>query len=208
MRNIREAFIQHLKVLVNENNINSATYVQEDHEKGRTQLRSASFRIDNPLETKEIEAIPAREIPCVSSVEDGELYFQFLMHRDRENYDYTYGERIVEQLEYCIEKLSTYTNNAQIIVIDKKDHNLEHRPCLQLIDFKRLPENKLDMHVYFRSWDIFAMPMNLIGLSYLFEYVAENTEIKVNHLYCYSSGLNIRAEMMKIGKKIATYLQI
>lgn len=79
---------------------------------------------------------------------------------------------------------------------------------MQLIDFKRLPDKKLDMHLYFRSWDLFALPYNLIGLSYFFDDIGIKAGLDVSTLYVYSSGLNVRNEMIELCEKCGKYLQI
>lgn len=200
--NIREAFIMQARRIVSDG------YTQETHSKRRRQLSNTAFSVLSPLQTRDIEGIPGRKIPEICDKYTALEYFQSLFNTDKGSYDYCYGERIVPQVSSIVEKLSKYTNNAQIIVIKPDDHELNHRPCLQLIDFKRLPGNLLDMTVYFRSWDIFAMPCNLIGLSYLFELVAYDAELHVNHLHCYSSGLNCRHEMYPMLQEVVKYLQL
>lgn len=205
MKNIREAFLSQVKRLCT----NGEYYEQDGHPKLRRQLPWTTFKVINPLETKSIEGIPSRDIPIICSVEYGEEYFQELMHKERHPYyDYTYGNRIMDQDLIVIDKLSFgYTNNAQILITSPDDHKLKDKPCLQLLDFKVIPGKKLDMHLYFRSWDIFALPYNLIGLSYYFEYIAESSDYDVNHMYCVSSGLNCRDEMVGLLEQVNKYMQ-
>lgn len=205
MKNIRETFLTLAAKLCTKGDY----YEQEGHPKWRRQLPWTTFKIENPLETKSIEGIPTRDIPMICSVDYGEEYFQELMDSDfNHKYSYTYGNRIDNQAVIVIEKLKKgYTNNAQCVIASPYDHSLKDRPCLQVIDFKLLPERKLDMHLYFRSWDIFALPYNLIGLSYFFEYIAEESDYKVNHMYCVSSGLNCRDEMVRLLEQINKYMQ-
>ena len=184
------------------------SYEQLTHEKKRIQIPVASFTIFNPLEIREIEGIPSRNIPSICTEQQGIDYFETLLSTDKGKYDYTYGERIVPQIEIIVDKLSNYTNNAQIIVVKQDDYSLKNRPCLQWIDFKRLPGNRLDMSVVFRSWDIFAMPYNLIGLAYLFEYIASNTYLTINNMHCFSPGLNCRGDMLGMLKKVVKYMQL
>jgi len=200
MKNIREAFIMMCR------EIKEKGYVQEGHIKGRTQLASVSFTVENPLETREIEGISARDIPIICSKDYGEDYFIELMNNYAGCYEYTYGQRMANQIDYAVDRLSRYTNNAQLVIASPQDYKLQHKPCLQTVDFKRLPHNKLDMHLYFRSWDIFALPYNLIGFALFLEYMADRVKCDVNHMYCYSSGLNCRSEMMNILDKVVRYM--
>lgn len=93
-------------------------------------------------------------------------------------------------------------------------------PCLRLIDFKIIPNDvtygldigckikdaiyneddgiyhktqlNLTMHIYFRSWDLWAgLPTNLGGLQLLKEYVADECGLIDGKMYCYSSGLHL-----------------
>lgn len=203
MKNIREAFLMMVERLCTD------YYVQYGHPKQRRQLPYACMHILNPLETKSIEGIPSRDIPVICSDDYGIEYFKQLMDLNyNPKYSYTYGHRIGVQERIVIRKLKTdYTNNAQCVIASPNDHNLDDRPCLQVIDFKVLSYNKIDMHLYFRSWDIFALPYNLIGLSYFFEYVAEESNCDLNHIYAYSSGLNCRGEMIDLLEKINKYMQ-
>lgn len=202
MKNIRNAWI------VQARNILRFGYNQETHPKLRRQLNHVSFAITGPLETRSIEGIPNRDIPPICTEQQGIDYFLDLMSEDKGTYDYCYGERIVPQLQNVCNRLQHYTNNAQVIIIKPEDHKLSHRPCLQLIDFKRLPNNTLDMAIYFRSWDIFAMPYNLIGLTYLFEHVASETQLNINRLHVFSTGLNCRREMLPLLSKVSMYMQL
>ena len=202
MKNIREAFIKSSKELL------SNGYNQDGHPKGRVQLSSVAFTVEDPLETKEIEGVQARGIPTICSQEYGEQYFLELMSPFAGCYEYTYGQRMARQVDYVVSLLTTYSNNAQLAIASPEDYKLQHKPCLQTVDFKRLPHNKLDMTLYFRSWDIFALPYNLIGFALFFEYMASRTKCDVNHMHCYSSGLNCRAEMKEMLEKIVRYLHV
>jgi thymidylate synthase len=198
-------------------------YTQYAHPKKRRQLFFFLGSLSHPLETKQIEGIPSKNIPPIFTQEQGEQYFLELMSPDKGNYTYTYGERINKkvglksQLEIIIDKLKTgYTNNAQIHIAEAGDYidcytDKLDKPCLQLIDFKIIPDqphiNRLDIHIIFRSWDVFAFPYNVYGLARLSEYVAEHADLKLGNLFCYSSGLNVREEMFELCNNIAKYLQ-
>lgn len=214
VNNIREAFLHYLNILCSDivgliKFPEDAWYSQETHPKKRRQLYTVACRIIYPQQTQEIEGVPSRKVPWICSLKTCEDYFsEQLMNPDRGEYEYTYGERLVPQLPIIIEKLKKgYTNNAQAVIARPDDHMLSDRPCLQTIDFKRLPASMLDMSLYFRSWDIFALPSNLIGLSYVFEHICVETNLNMAAMYIYSSGLNIRKDMLQTGKDVVKYLQ-
>jgi thymidylate synthase len=53
-------------------------------------------------------------------------------------------------------------------------------------------KSRLDMTVYFRSWDLYAgFPENLAGLSKLQEMISEYIGIPVGYMYAYSAGLHL-----------------
>ena len=111
------------------------------------------------------------------------------------NTQYTYGQYITSQIDQMINKLinsNGNTNQATITVGDTKSIYLEDPPCLKIIDFK-VVNRKLNMNVYFRSWDLFAgLPENLGGLQLLKEYVLSFLDgVEDGEIIAYSSGLHI-----------------
>jgi len=117
-----------------------------------------------------------------------------------ENEEYTYGERIVEQLPAVIEMLqkTPLTNQAVIEVGKPEDILLPDPPCLRVITFKNIPDKeqkryRLNVGVFFRSWELYAgFPTNLGGMALLMEYVAgflENTS--VGNLMFASDGAHV-----------------
>jgi len=90
------------------------------------------------------------------------------------NADYTYGERIADQIQEVIAMMSysKNTNQGVIEVGAPEDILLKNPPCLRLIQFM-FYEEKLNMSVYFRSNDIeSAFLMNMYGLAELQNIVA------------------------------------
>lgn len=74
------------------------------------------------------------------------------------------------------------------------DH-LPDPPCLRTITFK-VVEKRLNMSVFFRSWDLFAgLPENLGGLQMVKEYVLgeliDSLDITDGELIAYSDGLHL-----------------
>ncbi len=110
--------------------------------------------------------------------------------------DYTYGNYIYPQLYRVIELLNMSkgnTNQACISIGNEKSIFLESPPCLRTIDFK-VVEGKLEMSLFFRSWDIVdGLPENLGGLQLLKEYVLGHLDFEVEDgpMIVYSSGAHI-----------------
>ncbi len=129
-----------------------------------------------------------------------QYFYEYLLDNKstNENQQYTYAEYVQKQLNKAIAKLTTSrgnTNQAVITIGNEDSINLEHPPCLKVIDFKII-NNKLNMNVYMRSWDsVIGMPENLGGLQLLKEYVLNILQQYINvtdgELICYSSGLHI-----------------
>jgi thymidylate synthase len=112
-----------------------------------------------------------------------------------DNTEYTYGQYIFDQIDQVINKLinsNGNTNQATITIGDNKSIYLKDPPCLKIIDFK-VVDGKLNMNVYFRSWDLFVgLPENLGGLQLLKEYVLSFLDgIEDGEIIAYSSGVHI-----------------
>ncbi len=165
----------------------------------RLQLESLVIEISEPW-TKPLSVfVPETSAFSAPTSEDSihEYFFKYLMTNEKsDNEDYTYGQYIYQQLPKVVEKLSNSdgrTNQATIVIGDPQSINLNDPPCLRLIDFKRV-DDRLDMSVFFRSWDLFAgLPENLGGLQLLKEYVVSTCAFPVEDgkLFAYSSGAHI-----------------
>lgn len=112
--------------------------------------------------------------PTTSEGKIANYFVNYIIGKERGTNDYTYGEFIAPQLDRCIDILngSNGNSNQACIQVGSPDSiNLTDPPCLRLISFKVI-EGKLQMSVFFRSWDLFAgFPENLGGLQLLKEYV-------------------------------------
>lgn len=126
-----------------------------------------------------------------------EYFMQYIVGTEKaENEDYTYSEYINQQLDRTIEILNEShgnSNQASIFVGEPSLIYKDDPPCLRNISFK-VVNGKLNMTVYFRSWDIVAaLPQNLGGLQLLKEYILAFLEFPVEdgQLICYSSGAHL-----------------
>ena len=115
-------------------------------------------------------------------VEDGIL--DFMIGAGDNVWEYTYHQRIGEQLEWCIEELkrNPWSRRAVIDIRDNKvDTQNSHPACLQHIQFMYRNE-KLDMVVTMRSNDaVNATYMNMFAFIMLQKKVADALGIEVGY---------------------------
>lgn len=165
----------------------------------RKQLPYVSIVIDQPW-IRPLSPIMPPGIPGPTSDEKIETYFaRYIINGKKDpNEEYTYGEFIVGQLSRIIELLKESkgnTNQATICIGNIETTYLPDPPCLRSISFK-VVEGKLNMTVYFRSWDLYTgFPENLGGLQMLKEYVLgeiENTfPVEDGQIIAFSDGTHI-----------------
>jgi len=144
-------------------------------------------------------------IPPTTSNEKIEQYFYEYIITDTktDNEDYTYGQFIAPQVPRVIEILNSSkgnTNQGCICVGDPESIYLKDPPCLRVISFK-VVDGKLNMTVYFRSWDlVVGLPENLGGLQLLKEYVLMHLDFDVidGDLIAFSDGLHIYEQYFEL----------
>lgn len=101
---------------------------------------------------------------------------------DRRGFVYTYGNRLrrwfsgIDQIDESIGRLRDFENTRRAVSITwspNADTGSDEVPCLMLVDFK-IRNGKLLTTALWRSHDIFgAWFANVVGLTYLAQYVAE-----------------------------------
>jgi len=165
----------------------------------RKQLPFVTLNITQPW-LRPLAPIMPPSLPLPTTDEKIEFYFvKYLMDDIVEKHEqYTYGSFIKPQLQRVIELLTNSngnSNQACISVGDRESVHLADPPCLRLIDFK-VVEGRLNMTVFFRSWDLFAgLPENLGGLQLVKEYalsqLQENMKVEDGGIIAHSSGLHI-----------------
>jgi thymidylate synthase len=183
-------------------------------EQSRLQFPGFSLCIENPQLDRLVRIPEGSNVPAPVAEDEAEEYFYHYIfgHELAENETYTYGSRLNVSLYQVMEMLNkTPITNQAVIEIAQPDDTFKcvgkdgklDPPCARLVDFKVIPiydeggslnksKSKLDMHLYFRSWDLYGgMPANLYGFSRLQETVSEYIGIPVGKLYAYSSGLHL-----------------
>ena len=109
---------------------------------------------------------------------------------DGETVNSAYGYRIFEkfgfnQLDYCIEKLKANPYDRQCVIHIKEASNkpTKDTPCTCLLQFTCF-KNKLNLHVYMRSNDIWlGLPYDIAFFTCVQQYVAYKTGISLGYYY-------------------------
>lgn len=119
------------------------------------------------------------------------------------NETYTYGSRMFDfpnpdgsrtnQFEWIIDHFRKYpgNNHCALTIPLGGDLNLPHAPCLRTVDLK-IVDGKLNISVYFRSWDLWGgFPTNLGGFQIFNEIAAQGIGIPTGKMFAASAGLHL-----------------
>ena len=173
----------------------------------RKQLEGVKIVIDQPG-TRPLAPILPPGVPPPTSDEKIEAYFlRYIVGSEKsDNEVYTYGEFISKQLVRIVELLVSSngnTNQATICIGNIETTFLDDPPCLRSISFK-VVKGRLNMTVYFRSWDLYAgLPENLGGLQRLKETVLEYLQasglrVEDGKIIAFSDGLHLYDQYFQI----------
>lgn len=172
----------------------------------RRELDSVLIHIKRPSNRPLIPDVP-EGIPPPTSMEYINSYLGYLFTPDKKpEEDYTYGERISQQLDEVIQilKETPDTNQACISISQPSDIFLKDPPCMRSLDL-RVRYNQLHFFVYFRSWDLWAgLPSNLAGLQLLKEYIAREIGVEDGTMNAWSKGLHLYDYQFEIAKITTT----
>jgi thymidylate synthase len=116
------------------------------------------------------------------------------------NEEYTYGQFLSWQIEWCIEHYKKYPTTRHCYMQVGKPEMLyyydltppEHTPCLRGVD-TFIKNESLGFHIHFRSWNIWsAMPANLACLQLVKEYMADEIGVQDGEIFvtCAKAGLS------------------
>jgi thymidylate synthase len=125
-----------------------------------------------------------------------------------EKEDYTYGQRIVPQVDPIVEKFGRFgegTNQCTMAIAQPSDILLKDPPCLRVMDW-RVREDALHLFIYMRSWDLYAgFPANLGGFELLKQYMVDRIQefpdtklpdLGNGEIFAFSKGLHIYGKYM------------
>lgn len=165
-----------------------------EKESYRLQYPSLSIKIKNPL-IDMIPTVPDGIAPPSTQEFVDEYYCDYIMGAKgpEKHEEYTYAERIGEQLPIVMETLrkTPNTNQACIVIGRHEDVVISDPACLREIDFKVVGDT-LMLTVFWRSNDLWAaFPVNMGGMAKLLETVSEYIDKKPGMIYYYSSGSHI-----------------
>ena len=158
----------------------------------RLEFDNVNITIQHPSNRPLIPDVP-EGVPPPTSQRMVDEYLALLMTPEKGDYQYTYGERISSQLFQTIEilKKTPMTNQCTIEIGQPSDINIEHPPCLRLIDC-RIRYGKLHFFVYFRSWDLWSgLPPNLAGIQMVKEWMGQQIGVEDGTLNAWSKGLHL-----------------
>lgn len=152
----------------------------------RVQCEPVHVLIKDPLNFFDLP----REIPFFR-IEEYEL--DLLNPVNKDPGDYTYGERIMQQLPDVMGMLkdTPATNQAIIEVSQPSDIRLKHMPCLRSFQFMMF-RGRLNIIVHFRSNDVGeAFIINQGGLALILRDVAEFAGIAPGEYHYFSPGAHL-----------------
>ena len=144
--------------------------------------------------------IPAKEEYTYGSRMFAWPYFK----KSRVEVIYLHEDDVIQefnQVQWVIDHLKEFpqNNHCCIQVAKGDDFMLKSAPCLRSVSWKLLPDNTLNITVFFRSWDLWsALPTNLGGLQLLNEYVAQEIGATQGKMFAVSDGLHIYSQYLEM----------
>lgn len=140
-----------------------------------------------------------------------ERYCKELIDKNRNGFIYTYGNRLrawfdrIDQIQVSIDRLNNCSESRRAISVTWSpvdDTVKEEVPCLMLVDFK-IRDNQLLTTALWRSHEIYgAWYPNIVGLTYLAQYVAKKTNTTVEEITVHSISAHIYSTDLEEAKKV------
>jgi thymidylate synthase len=155
-----------------------------------------ALKVTNPGQRPLVPQMPPGVgVPPPTTMEYVEEYYHsyFVGAEKQPHEEYTYGSYVHAQLLPLLEKYreGPNTNQGCITIGDASSIQLEHPPCLRLID-TRVQDGRLDFVVYYRSWDLWGgFPVNMAATQLLKEELALALEVEDGDILALSKGLHL-----------------
>lgn len=194
-RDIPDAWYQSIRWLLQESTGSHRYKIDQGSYAGqyRLELDYATIQIKYPWSTPMVPDTPVG-VPCPSSDDYVAQYILKLMTSQKDlNEEYTYGERIENQIPKIIERYKAGPGNNQLVlqIAGPPDLELADPPCLRHID-TRILDGRLHFFPYFRSWDLWAgFPNNLAAIQHLKKYMADMIGVEDGDIIASSKGLHL-----------------
>jgi len=210
-RDIPDAWFQCINNLlegegVREYDIDQGSYEGEK----RLEFDHITLRIRYPGTRPLIPDIPpGLGIPPPTDMEYVEEYLPYLMTSAKKpNEQYTYGERLEEQIVAVIEKYRAHgfgTNQCTMAVERPSDIYLEDPPCLRSVDTRIDQDSngdwRLNFVLYFRSWELWGgLPSNLAAIQLMKEYMASEIGVEDGEIIANSKGLHLYGHSWEVAE--------
>jgi len=151
------------------------------------------------------QRLTACEIPSNWIADFKTKYFEDILIQENEIWDIFSEKKIISfdikrtkctlnQIELLIwtYKNKGFRNNQMVLqVAQPSDMLRQDPPCLRQVD-TRIQDGKLNLIVYFRSWDAWnGFPANLAAIQLMGEYIAEEIGVESGEMIVSSKGLHI-----------------
>lgn len=173
----------------------------------RYQLHSLALEVNFPGARPLSPIVPTGIEPPSTDAYIEQYFGEYIMNPDKApNEEYAYGEFIYPHLDSVVELLQQNPGTNQAVInigeafeywidspstwpkMEKHPQYYVNPPCLRCITWQ-YEGGKLDIHTFWRSWDLFSgFPTNLGGMQLLNEYVADSCGYEPGKMYAYSSG--------------------
>lgn len=178
----------------------------------RKQFYGLIISIEQPWVRPLAPIFPTGISPTTSDDNIEKYFATYIMNEEPDEHskeDYIYGTFIYPHLpNVCALLADTPNTNHAVVNIGEsleKSPNLigwvakvyEYPPCLRCIHWTVI-DGKLNINLFWRSWDLFAgMPENLGGLQLLNEYVAMEIGCEPGSIVAHSSGAHVYGYQME-----------
>ena len=164
--------------------------------KRRKELEFLTLKVSNPGQRPLVPQMPPGVgIPPPTTMEYVEEYYHsyFVGEEKQPDEEYTYGGFVHAQLLPLLQKYQGghNTNQGCMTIGDASSIQLEHPPCLRLID-TRVQDGKLHFVVYYRSWDLWGgFPVNMAATQLLKEELALALDVEDGEILALSKGVHL-----------------